>query len=741
MNRFSSLVLALALAGALATCPNDCSNNGHCNHYSACECHRNYMGNDCSERVCYFDRAFVDTPQGDLNSNGNLDASGQVKVMTHNRPTDEGYPEAYGQGMGIEVAASDWSEGHFYAECSGKGICQRETGQCACFEGYEGEGCTRVACPSSNDKSCSGHGTCHRLSDLYDDYKAWDATKTQHCICDAGYSGMKCDQRVCPSGDDPVTKYIKYITACGTEPLVTNNARAVDSKISERVYGTLTGASATIAEYQNSQKSSRELIVANHPTSVVYPFCVTLIDEDGLFTVGESIVTSDMEYILNATVIVDRSYDETQPQSNEMQMVRVEYESGGASSLDFALVYTDELGGVYTTRSIACTSDAQCAADVETALEELPHNVAGDVDVVSADCSDAVSTTKVTCEAGGSCSDISFTTEAACTATASGHCSDDSHNIQAACIGSGSCSGGGFMDQATCTTGGTCSDIDAGVCSGGGHTTKAACLGLGTDTPTAFTWTTSQSSCETGACSDGVSADRDTCVAAGSCDDGVQTTETTCLQDAGSCSQAGVCDIPAYTTSGDCTSNSGSWTALDGTSCESNGACSDDQYASQAECEATGSCSDGTSVTFASCNDADGVWAPATWTTFTWTSSNAWTAETWTADSSSPTWTAYTWSANTWSANTWTTNVWGADYNGGDGAALLSIEFIANTGDEKLLTSIGDGQVHASELSKGTTENAICSNRGICDHSTGVCKCFQGFTGGDCGKQNVLAMY
>jgi EGF-like domain len=36
-------------------------------------------------------------------------------------------------------------------------------------------------------------------------YDRWDADSAQSCICDAGYGGSDCSQRLCPRNDDPLT--------------------------------------------------------------------------------------------------------------------------------------------------------------------------------------------------------------------------------------------------------------------------------------------------------------------------------------------------------------------------------------------------------------------------------------------------------------------------------------------------------------------------------------------------------
>jgi len=175
------IALALALvASAYAACDNACSGHGTCMTDDVCNCHDNWGigmhqdSGDCSERKCPYELAWVDTP----------DKSGAF---------------------------------HKYAECAGRGICDRSTGECACFDGYEGKGCQRSSCP--ND--CSGHGTCEYIEDMvfgktWNDYtnvgfrseaktfdfNSWDAGKTRGCVCDAQYGDVDCSKRMCPHGND-----------------------------------------------------------------------------------------------------------------------------------------------------------------------------------------------------------------------------------------------------------------------------------------------------------------------------------------------------------------------------------------------------------------------------------------------------------------------------------------------------------------------------------------------------------
>jgi hypothetical protein len=109
---------------------------------------------------------------------------------------------------------------HYYMECSNKGKCDRTTGDCVCYDGYDGVACQRASCPGFPN-SCSGHGVCKTkgqlaTADYGNVYKLWDKDATMGCDCDPGYTGPDCSERTCKTGIDPLylddSATIKYST-------------------------------------------------------------------------------------------------------------------------------------------------------------------------------------------------------------------------------------------------------------------------------------------------------------------------------------------------------------------------------------------------------------------------------------------------------------------------------------------------------------------------------------------------
>jgi len=119
------------------------------------------------------------------------------------------------------------SNAHELAECSNRGICNRNSGECTCFAGFVGGACQRTGCP--ND--CSGHGRCLSMKQLAttsdalplsspttytgnEDTTTWDEEKLYGCVCDSSWEvglgdgetqepewfGPDCSLRHCPSG-------------------------------------------------------------------------------------------------------------------------------------------------------------------------------------------------------------------------------------------------------------------------------------------------------------------------------------------------------------------------------------------------------------------------------------------------------------------------------------------------------------------------------------------------------------
>jgi hypothetical protein len=132
-NMFAFLIIIFlsVLTNVTADCQmlNYCNGHGVClNSTSTCACYEGwgsqtditfYRAPDCSQRSCPSDRAWADIPTSST------------------------------------VA-------HAVMECSNRGTCNRQTGECTCFPGFTGQACQRNKCP--ND--CSGHGVCLSMKQL-----------------------------------------------------------------------------------------------------------------------------------------------------------------------------------------------------------------------------------------------------------------------------------------------------------------------------------------------------------------------------------------------------------------------------------------------------------------------------------------------------------------------------------------------------------------------------------------------
>ena len=150
------LVLCLIFAYVQAYCPNGCSGHGSCGASDKCTCYTRIDGepawtfNDCSGRTCPKGQAWV----------------------------------GYVQNI---------NDAHPVVECSNAGSCDRKSGLCTCFPGYEGISCERQACPNQ----CSSAGVCLSEEQLASEagrvYSTpWDASMASGCACDLGRRGPDC---------------------------------------------------------------------------------------------------------------------------------------------------------------------------------------------------------------------------------------------------------------------------------------------------------------------------------------------------------------------------------------------------------------------------------------------------------------------------------------------------------------------------------------------------------------------
>jgi hypothetical protein len=187
---------------------------------------------------------------------------------------------------------------------------------------------------------------CKRLADINANYQGWDRQKTTSCICDNGYTNVDCSQRVCPKGDDPITRNTDQFCAAQVR------------------YGT-TAAAAHVTG------------CAGYTTQAT---CTAAALTNGVATVGGS-DTCGWEYKQEAEI---------------MNIGHLHTLSAG----NVAIEYTDEFGEHWTTRTLDLAS-ATIAADLESALEALPNKVIEDVTVTKHDIAATVQVVAVTGSAAG----------------------------------------------------------------------------------------------------------------------------------------------------------------------------------------------------------------------------------------------------------------------------------------------------------------------------------------------------
>lgn len=84
----------------------------------------------------------------------------------------------------------------------------------------------------------------------------------------------------------------------------------------------------------------------------------------------------------------------------------------------------------------------------------------------------------------------------------------------------------------------------------------------------------------------------------------------------------------------------------------------------------------------------------------------------------------------------------GTDGGTGDYASHSLVEVSSKGGDRVWDVAYHGRQAYfledGSDTATGVTAH-VCSKRGLCDYSTGLCDCFSGFTGANCAEQNALA--
>jgi len=239
-------------------------------------------------------------------------------------------------------------EGHVQMECSNRGLCDRKSGQCKCFPGYDGAACQRTVCP--ND--CSGHGVCDSVSEL---------RLKEPVLLSATVQGSRFGTSLTTSADltSPVKAGDVVLVGDIPTPFTVGSASATAVVLTSFLPRAVPAGSPVYLQAKYELWDARSNRACTCDSRFSGFDC-----SDRKCPTGDDPLTVDQYF--------------------ETQIINI----GGANPANkitgsFKLVFTDQYGEEWKTDAIPMNGNVDKSTEVKKALMDLPNDVVEDVSVES----------------------------------------------------------------------------------------------------------------------------------------------------------------------------------------------------------------------------------------------------------------------------------------------------------------------------------------------------------------------